>query len=207
MNMSKKDIIFSAVTGVITGLIIWRLAVYLNLPRVFGLPYGLAPLIVPNLWLAGIWFGHFLGRWLKFFTQFGKYAAIGFTNAAIDFGILNLMLAYSGINSGWAYPVFRGLPATFAVAHSYCWNKYWVFGAGKSNGGKKELAKFVIVNAVAVSVNISVASVIVNYMSLPNINPQIWANIGAVAGSAAALLFSFIGFKIIVFKKYHPDVI
>lgn len=205
--MSKKDITFSIVTGAITGLIIWRLAAYLHLARIFGLPHELAILIVPALWLVGVWLGHFLGRWLKFFKQFGKYAAIGFTNAAIDFGILNLMIAYSGISSGWTYPVFRGLSATLAVAHSYFWNKFWVFGAGRSGGGKKEFAKFVIVNAVAISINIGVASVIVNYMRLPNIDSQIWANAGAVAGSAVALLFSFVGFKMVVFKNYHPDVI
>ena len=32
-------------------------------------------------------------------------------------------------------------------------------------------------------------------------NPESWANIGGVAGSAVALIFSFIGIRLIVFKK------
>jgi hypothetical protein len=30
---------------------------------------------------------------------------------------------------------------------------------------------------------------------------KVWANVGLVAGSASALVFSFIGFKMVVFKK------
>ena len=52
------------------------------------------------------------------------------------------------------------------------------------------------------AINVGVASFIVNYINpFVGFTPEIWANIGAVMGSATALVFSFLGFKIFVFKK------
>src|SRR3989344_992981 len=86
-------------------------------------------LVVPVLWILGVNLGYFLGRWVVFFNQFGKFAAVGFTNAAVDFGILNLLIAYYGIVSGLGFSLFKATSFVVAVAHSYLWNKFWVFSS------------------------------------------------------------------------------
>ena len=58
------------------------------------------------------------------------------------------------------------------------------------------------VNIIAAVVNVGTASFVVNGLDpVFGLNHNQWANIGVVAGSAVALIFSFVGFRLIVFKK------
>lgn len=201
---SRKDLIFSVATGFYTGLILWRILVFLKTPS-FGLPtHAIWMVIVPILWIAGVNLGYFLGRWMVFFNQFGRYAAIGFTNAAVDFGILNSLIAYFDIATGSVYSVFKGFSFIIAVTHSYFWNKYWAFES-RGNIETGELAKFLIVNIIAAAVNVGVASLVVNGIDpMFHLGDNAWANIGAIAGAAVALTFNFVGFRLIVFRADKP---
>src|SRR3989344_8004604 len=157
-------------------------------------------LVVPVLWILGVNLGYFLGRWFGFFNQFGKFAAIGFTNAAVDFGALNLLISNTGISSGVWYPVFKSISFLSAIIPSYFWNKYWAFEGAE--GTSFEFAKFMSVAIVSILINDGVASLVVNFVDpMVGLSSAVWANVGAVAGSATALIFSFVGFKVAVFRK------
>ncbi len=220
MKFTKKDFYFSIITGCITGFSAWRIFEFLKIDIHVSSAWMM--LLVPVLWILGVNLGYFLGRWLGFFNQFGKFSAIGFTNAAVDFGVLNLLIANTGISSGGWYPVFKGISFLSAIVPSYFWNKYWafrpdadvarVFGSqgpvpafqqkGNVGSGTFEFAKFMSVAIVSIFINTGTASLVVNYIHpLAGLSAQVWANIGAVAGSAVALIFSFVGFKLAVFKK------
>ncbi len=201
MHFTKKDFVFSVITGFITGFIAWQILVFLGRPEIYGFKTSLLMVIVPLFWILGVNLGYFLGKWMGFFNQFGKFAAIGFTNAAVDFGILNLFIAKTGETAGMMYAFFKGTSFIAATLHSYVWNKYWAFDAGRS-GGSGEFIKFFSVSLLALAVNVAVASSIVNLISpILGMDMKTWANAGAVAASAAALVFSFTGFKLLVFKK------
>jgi len=198
---TKKDFYFSIATGLITGFSAWRIFEYLDISAFEGYSFAWFLLVVPVLWIIGVNLGYFLGKWLVFFNQFGKFSAIGFTNAAVDFGVLNLLIANTDISSGGWYSVFKATSFVVAVIPSYFWNKHWAFEA-KDGGGGFEFAKFVSVAVVAILVNTGMASFVVNYVDpLGGLTPQVWANVGAIAGSAVALIFSFVGFKVAVFRK------
>ena len=211
MKFTKKDFYFSMVTGFITGFSAWNIFGYLEIAEFRNYSFAWLMLIVPILWILGVNLGYFLGKWLVFFNQFGKFAAIGFTNGAVDFGVLNLLIANTGISGGGWYSVFKALSFVSAVIPSYFWNKYWAFyshhdlrqgDALISSGGGFQFAKFMSVAIVSIFINTGTASLVVNFVDpLGGLSVQVWANIGAVAGSAVALIFSFVGFKVAVFKK------
>src|SRR3989344_4080113 len=202
MKFTQKDFYFSIITGLITGFSAWQIFKYLEITQFRDYSFAWFLLVVPVLWIFGVNLGYFLGRWLSFFNQFGKFAAIGFTNAAVDFGVLNLLIANTDISSGGWYSVFKAISFISAIIPSYFWNKYWAFSAkgGSASGGEGdgfEFAKFISVAVVSIFINTGTASLVVNYVNpLGGLSIQVWANIGAVAGSAVALVFSFIGFKI-----------
>ena len=210
-NFTKKDLIFSVITGFYTGFIAWRVFEFLNVP-VFSRVLGLLSLdidissawmmvLIPVLWILGVNLGYFLGQWMPFFNQFGKFSAIGFTNFFVYLAILDLFIWKTGIANGIWYSVFVSVAFIVSVIHSYGWNKYWVFSAGGSDSGGQFL-KFLVVTVLAGLVNVGVASFVVNFTDpLFGISPEGWANIGGVAGSAVALIFSFVGIRLIVFKK------
>ncbi len=222
---SRKDLFFSLVTGFYAGIIAWLIFSYLNIPALhFGkmVPVScrsIAPcytyqfvfhwvylvIIVPALWILGVNLGYFIGRWIPFFNQFGKYAAIGFTNFVVDTGVVNLLIAFSGIASGVGFSIFKSLSFIVAVTHSYLWNRLWVFES--KEGQKKEFIKFMTVNLVAITVNVGVASFVVNYIDpIYGFDAKTWANVGVVVGSAVSLIFSFVGLKLVVFKTKNNVV-
>ena len=202
MRFSKRDLIFSLFTGFYTGFIAWGIFSFLNVPLFRGISFAWLVVLVPVLWTLGVNFGYFLGRWFGFFNQFGRFAAIGFTNAAVDFGILNLLIFYSGIAAGVWFSVFKGISFIVAAIHSYFWNKYWVFEAGKSGVSGQEFSKFFAVTVTALLINVTAASVVVNMLGPQfGLTSEAWANVGAVVGAAVALIFSFISFRMFVFKK------
>ena len=234
MSFTKKDLWFSIFTGAGTGLIAWRI---LNFLDIFVYPFGarftqydncygavctntIYPtyiswgwlvFIIPILWILGVNLGYFLGKWVGFFNQFGKFAVIGFTNAAVDFGVLNSLIAATGIATGSYYSFFKTISFLVALINSYLLNKYWAFAVPVPDvapqrverpSSRLEFTKFAGVAIVAALINVGVASYVVNSIDpLFGFTPAVWANVGAIIGSAFALIFSFIGFKVLVFRS------
>jgi len=201
MTFTKRDLAFAAITGFTTGFIAWRVVEYLE--KADSIPFSFMWLmaIIPLLWIFGVNFGFFLGRWMPFFNQFGKFAAIGFTNFAVDIGTFNLLFSLSHENKDW-FVLFKVISFIIASTHSYFWNKYWSFNAGSSGGGGVEFLKFLSVSGLALLVNVSVASIFAHSLVAPDgITDKVWINLGLIAGSASALIFSFVGFRLVVFRK------
>ena len=202
VKFSKKDLYFSVITGLIAGFIAWRIFIFLEFPEFAGISYAWLIIFIPIIWILGVNFGYFLGQWLVFFNQFGKFAAVGLTNATVYFAVLNILISWSDINKGVWYSVFVALAFIIATFHSYFWNKYWVFNNGQSDFSGEELGKFFAAYALAGFVNIGISSGLVNFLDpMFGLSGDQWANIGGVAGSAVALMVSFIGVKVVVFKK------
>ena len=231
-KFSKKDLFFSVLTGLYAGAIAWRIAVFLNLeiyrfglhlggaymgcfddplgsiciPNPAGLSWVWLMAIVPICWIIGVNLGYFLGRWMPVFNQFGRFAVVGFTNFVVYSGILNLLIGLSSINKGTMYSIFVGISFIVGMLHSFALNKNWVFEAGAGGGGA-EFGKFLTVSVIAGLVNVAVATFIVNFIHpLLGISANGWANVGGISGSAVALLFSFVGFKLLVFKGVNKQV-
>ena len=199
---TKRDLFFSILTGFYTGFIAWRIFDFILVPEFRGISYVWLMFLVPVLWVLGVNLGYLLGRWFAFFKQFGKFAAIGFTNSAVDFGVLNLLISYSGVAAGLPFSAFKGVSFLVAAVHSYFWNKYWAFSAGSTGVTGQEFLKFFSVTVVALLINVAAASVVVNLIGPQlGLSNEAWANVGAVAGSALALVASFVGFKTVVFKR------
>ena len=200
-KFTRRDLGFSVLTGLIAGSIAWRVLLYLRVPEIQSFPWAGLIVIIPILWIAGVMLGYLLGQRLKFFDQFGKFAAIGFTNFSVNAGVLNVLLASTGYTRGRGYSLINSIAFIVSLLSSYIWNKYWAFKSDKNFQARGEFVKFFIVTLIAFGVSITVASVVVNYIHPAlGLNPHQWANIAAVIGSAIGLVFSFVGFRLAVFR-------
>lgn len=135
-------------------------------------------------------------------VQFIKFALIGVLNTFVDLAVLNLMIWLTGVGKqGMYYTLFKAISFTVAVINSYIFNKYWVF---KGEGDKKaaiEFSQFLFVSVIGAIVNVTVASLFVNYMPIMFNLDVLWPSVGALAGTAFGLIWNFIGYKLFVFKK------
>lgn len=142
---------------------------------------------------------------LLLFFQAGKFVLVGILNTLIDLGVLNLLMFVTGITSGLGYSFFKGISFIVAVINSYILNRLWTFkGAGQENKGK-EFLQFFTVSVVGFSINVGVASLIVNVIAGQfayfGFSPKLWANIGAISATFCGMVWNFIGYKFFVFKK------
>ena len=107
----------------------------------------------------------------------------------------------TGISSGFAYSIFKAISFTCAVINSYIWNKRWTFQKG-TNVEKKEFSKFFTISLIAFSINIGVASILVNLVGpIGGISSYAWANISALVAAGFTTLINFFGYKYLVFRE------
>ena len=138
---------------------------------------------------------------VRTFKQFMKFSTVGVSSAFIDLGILNVLIFASGIASGAWFPVFKGTSAMIALINSYFWNRSWTFKS-QDNANVAEFGKFFTISAIGFGINVGVASFIVNVVEpLDKVSPQLWANVGAISATSVSLIWNFLCYKFIVFRK------
>ena len=199
----KKDYWIGAIAGFLTG------ALGLVILRILNItfPYqNLAALVLlPVLWAAGVWLGDFLGAHIKpFFSQFGRYAAAGFLSTAIDFSVLNFTSYLTGITAGVIVGWVNAPGFLIAVVNGYLWNKLWVF---KDYDGKNlfsDFPKFFAVGIGGLIINSVLIIALTTYAPasiILAVGGSKWLNVAKFIANIAVLIWNFLGFKFIVFKK------
>lgn len=205
--MKKIDIISPIVLGlIIAALIISLLKVLETQLQISGdkaiLIWVALIVLVPSSLVLWVYITFHLGKRRHIFFQFGKFLPIGVANTAIDFGSLNLLILMSGVDKGLWFSVFKGISFVCAVANSYLWNRYWTFEGGGTEGIGRQFLKFLIVAGIGFIINVAAASFIVNYVEpFGGVSPILWANIGAFASIVLVIIWNFLGYKFLVFKK------
>jgi putative flippase GtrA len=148
-----------------------------------------------------LWIAAFIGRKIPIILQLAKFGAVGAFNTFLDWGILNLLIALTGIFAGIGYIIFKGISFLAANVSSYYWNKYWTFNS-KENTSAAEFGKFFVISLIGMIVNVIIASVVVNVIGPKGgLDPKKWANVGAAAATIISLVWNFVGYKLWVFKK------
>jgi putative flippase GtrA len=145
----------------------------------------------------------------KLIEQFAKFFLVGIMNTGVDLVILNIEMAITGIATGSVYSIEKSISFLFAVTFSYFINKYWTFQDKSKEGEGKKMSQFFAVSFVGMIINVTVATVVVNYLQTPLSNmfnltflsPKLWGTLGALCGTAVGLGWNFVGYKLWVFKK------
>src|SRR3989344_2680161 len=213
----KKDYWIGAVAGFLTGalgLVILRI---LNIT--FPYQNFAALVLLPILWAAGVWLGDFLGARVKpFFSQFGRYAAAGFLSTAIDFSILNFTSYLTGITAGVIVGWVNAPGFLIAVVNGYLWNKLWVFKDPQTKfrsltdlnlvwgktGLFADFPKFFAVGIGGLVINSVLIIALTTYAPtsiILAIGSSKWLNVAKFIANIAVIIWNFLGFKFIVFKK------
>lgn len=129
--------------------------------------------------------------------QFGKFAAVGASNTAIDFGVLNLLLTPLGLATG-NFALAKFLSGMIATLNSFFWNKFWSFDKKEKKHIGREALTFYAVTGSGLLFNVAIATTVVTLGPDNEIVPRLVAP--AVATGAMAF-WNFFGYKFIVFGK------
>jgi len=201
--ITKKDYLLVSIIGFFFGLLLLPVLNNIKLPFA-EITFSNAFLIVVGFVIFAnfaLWLTSLLSRLFPVLLQIAKFVAVGGLNTLLDLGILNTLIFLSGIAVGWWYSIFKGISFIAAVINSYFWNKHWTFGVSDS-ANIKEFSQFMAVSFVGFAINVGAASLLVNFIGSPeSISPERWANIGALSATIISLVWNFVGYKFIVFKR------
>ncbi|MBU2634889.1 GtrA family protein [Patescibacteria group bacterium] len=196
MEMKKLDVIIALIIGELTAIYFAFL-----FKNIYCGVWALC-VIFPILSIVCLWIAYLIGKKYFFILQGAKFLLIGVLGTLIDLGVLNILIWISGISSGFLFPVFKGISFVVANCSKYFGHKFWVFEKKEMIGAKKEFGKFFLVSLGGLIINVTTASLVVNLIQPQfGLSETIWANIGGIIAAFATIIWNFLGYKFVVFKK------
>ncbi|MEO8065259.1 MAG: GtrA family protein [Candidatus Doudnabacteria bacterium] len=137
----------------------------------------------------------------KTFSQLWRFVIIGIINTAIDYGILLILSAITGITGGAKIIPLNIISFSVATTNSYFLNRRWAFADQSGEQGKK-FSLFLIVSIIGVTINTSIVTFITSHVSpMFGLPPRAWLIAAKLVATGVSLIWNFIGYKVIVFKK------
>lgn len=195
--MPRHDLLISLAVTILIALFL--IPTLINTQVLYSLPVSSILLLVslsPAL-VAGIFIVFRISRNWPILWQFAKFAFVGVLNTAIDFGILNLLIAATGTTSGIGIIFINTTSFGIALLNSFFWNKVWVFSESKKGG----FLIFLAVTLIGLGLNTGIVYVMTTFV--PNLieSRTLWVNFAKVLATIVSLVWNFTGYKLIVFKK------
>ncbi len=196
----SKDYSLGALAGFLTGICLiptaWNIG-YHHAGILAALPFVGAIGIMFGVWLGGL-----LSGLLPVLFQISKFAAVGFLNTAINFGVLNLFSIITGVTGGLSAGGIN-IPGTLiAASNSYVWNKLWVFRKIDNKGFFNDVPKFTLVTILGLLVNSVVIILFTSFISPKfGFDARVWLNIGKFIATILGVLVDFVGYKFLVFRR------
>jgi putative flippase GtrA len=138
--------------------------------------------------------------------QFSKFVIVGGVNTAIDFAVLNALMYLTSISSGGSLFLLNSISFSVAVINSYYMNRRWTFkeaaaGIVDKNAGV-QFSQFFVVSIIGAAINGGILTFFTSAIDpMFGLSPQLWANVGKLFATGVSLIWNFVGYKFIVFKK------
>lgn len=160
------------------------------------------PYVFPVFTLAVMAAGAFIAKVLPVAHQFAKFSLVGGLNFLIDLGVLNLLIAATGITAGFGANAFKAASFLVAVTSSFIWNKFWTFRSLSVEHAAKQFAEFFAVTLVGFFINVGAFALVNGWLGPQwGIDPQTWASVAATGSAVSGLLWNFLGLKFVVFRR------
>ena len=168
----------------------------------WGQQLWLLSIIFPILAALALWIASILGKKFVSIYQLAKFLLIGVIATIFDLGTLALFIDISGIDSGIGFMIFKALSFIIATILKYVPDKYWAFKKREGSDIKKEFLQFFTVTLIGLTINVLIATIIVNIIGPQfGLPAKLWANLGGIGAVLVTFAWNFIGYKFIVFKK------
>ena len=217
---TKKDYSFGAAAGFLIGLLLIPILKATELDLFKSIRFIIVPvfaILVPLGLVVASWISHrFSLIW-----QIAKFIVIGVLNTLVDLGILVFLFSLASLtgaaiaSSDIFFTLF--IPITFFILYksisfiianvnSYFWNKYWTFEDKSRKKTSAEFTQFFLVSLIGFIINVTASSLVFSFFhKIGGFTADQWGLAGAAVGSISGLVWNFIGYKFIVFKKSEEN--
>ncbi len=202
-QLTRRDFSFVAFIGAAFALFAIPILTNLNLPFIhLSLPVIVGMIIFFVLMAMGaLAIAGLIATRIPVVLQLAKFAAVGAFNTFLDWGVYSLLMLTTQVYAGSAIALFKATSFGVAVIGGYLWNKYWTFNAPDKSTAN-EMALFLTVSVIGAAINVSLTWFIVQiFTGTQVVTPQQLAQIAAGVATVASMIWNFLGYKFIVFKK------
>lgn len=205
-SFKKSDVLASLIIGLMVAILFIIAIMIKGLEQKIPFWWGLI-VAIPILCLSGLYLAFLIGKRIKILFQFAKFVLVGGLNTLIDFSVLNLLMWLTNIYKGEFIIGINALSFLTAVTNSYLWNKFWTFkeereGQIEKETVGKEFSQFVVVSLIGISLNTAIVYLITTFINpIFGLSPLLWANLAKVMATVISLVWNFIGYKFIVFRR------
>ncbi len=201
----KRDIFLASVCGFFAGFFLILIINNYLIDEFsalvgFGNLIWLLPFIFSFIFLLGVVIAKIIFRSVEFLFQFVKFAETGVLNTFIDMGIYNALIWVTGITSGALMIPINIFSFSCATGNSYFWNKFWTFKKG-DKAKTKEFLEFFAVTMVGMAINTFIVFLGTTFLPSMGLSDGAWANLVKVGATMISMIWNFVGYKFIVFKK------
>jgi putative flippase GtrA len=196
---NHKDYKNSLLLGLLIAIFLISPEINLGLADKYPYIYPFTLIGLPLLCLLGMFVAKLLFERVPALFQFIKFGLVGVGNTAVNFGVVNAFVYFSGITKGPWVILYSAVAFVVALCNSYYWNSQWSF----KSTGKRNFKEFVIF-AVVTLFGLAINSLIV--FAVTKINPpfgvsgKLWINIANLIATLVVMFWNFFGFKLFVFK-------
>ena len=133
--------------------------------------------------------------------QFVKFCLVGGLNTLVDIVVLNLLIfAFPAGRQGWLYSLFKAISFLCAATNSYLVNRRFTFDT-KTIISTMQVTEFLFISGVGLAINVGVATTVATFVTPPAFLLAYWPTIAAISGVPVGLVWDFVGYRYIVFRK------
>lgn len=196
--MPKRDFFLALAAALLIGL--FAIPTFLNTGVYSKIPLPLWQLFggLPILVIFGMLIAYLAGRKIALLWQVAKFALVGVLNTAIDFGILNFLSAIFLVTKGLGIVPINATSVAMAVVNSFYWNKEWVFATKR----EASFVTFAAITIIGLSINTGIVYILTTFVSPILVSQEaLWANLAKVLATIVSMVWNFLGYRLIVFKK------
>jgi putative flippase GtrA len=143
-----------------------------------------------------------LAKLKKGSVRFSKFTVVGFSNAVVDLGTLNLFLWLASTRDPSVLALYNGVALLLANVNSYVWNTRWTFRGRAKRNNFRQRALF----GLQVLVNIAISNGLFWVMIRPvliytEVPAYLAGNVAKIISVVIASTISFFFMRYVVFTR------
>jgi putative flippase GtrA len=132
------------------------------------------------------------------------FVGVGILNTAVDFAVLNLLIALTHRDKGWWLLFFNSLSFLAAVINSYVLNGRFTF-RNSSPGGPWRFIWFVGVNAIGLIIN-SLTVGLMSPLAGKELSTIVAINVSKALATLLSLCWNYFAIKRWIFRAETPEI-
>jgi putative flippase GtrA len=199
--MKIIDIIFALISGYVVG---WIARDFL---KGYGVDIGffynlLLHYLLPLFSLFCLWIAYLIGKKFLFVFQGAKHLLVGAFVTVIDLKLFEFLVWGFSLFFAITPAVLKGVSFLVATSIKYWGNKHWAFEKHEKEDMIREISQFLIVTVVGLGIDVGSFFYFTKIMGPQFATPEpVWVKLSVILAAIVAALWTFAGYKFLVFKK------